>query len=366
MRVSHRRLVICVVAAVAACSVPAFAGEPYAFEARGSPGVVSGKERFRVSYLGENDSLGFVIAPNGLPYDRWFTTGTHLQFRWEKTASTFGFLPANARLLLTAGLAHDIYTPRNAEIESIAELDGDRPYSGWLAAQLGAEVVLDSSPLALVRTGRAWTHFTLDGSVGALGPWSLAGPIQYHAHFEYLRFQGKPMPPVKGWGVAETAPGIVADVSAFADTSLIAAAWSAPSALAWTGSRPQLHLRLGARADAGLFQVAAGPNVTLLAGWMSDALSPEDVRVPVALYLYARGDLRFVAWNASIDRELLDGTVAARSAPLVSEVAAGLVLRVWMLEVSWSHAFRTNETATLPAELRTGQLLWHWTAAVIW
>jgi hypothetical protein len=122
---------------------------------------------------------------------------------------------------------------------------------------------------------------------------------------------------------------------------------------------------VGVRVDAGGFLDAQALNTIVLAGLLGDPLDRLSARLPAALFVFARAEGRHVSWNASIQRPLIDGSVAATIAPWVGEVAVGAALRVWRLEISYSQIFRTNETASLPAELRTGQLLGQWSLALV-
>ncbi len=350
-----------VLAAIAAGR--ASAAQPFALELRGGASVLAGPESLRVEYLGDNDSLGWATAPNGLPYDRWVTNGTKLFTRWPVAPPAW--LPAESRLLLGWSLGQNIYTPRTAHLETVAELEGDRPYSGCLAGSFTADVVLPKSPLAFTSGGAPYTELGLEVSAGTQGPWSFAGLVQHTAHFAYLKLQGHDMPPIQGWGVAETAPGLTADLSAYAETSLASLEWKGPAFLSVLGSRPGLHWLAGGRLDAGSLLVAQSVSTTVLAGLLGDPLARRPARLPVAAFLYARAEGRHVGWNASIERPVVDGTVVAAREPWVGEVAVGAVLRLWVVEVGYSQVYRTNETASLPAPLRSGQLLGQWSLAVV-
>lgn len=356
---------LALVAALALVPVTAAAGQPHALESRGGASVLSGPEAFRVGHVGANDSIGMVISPSGLPFDRWFTTATQLLARWPVDPATVGLAPGSSRLLVAASVGQNIYTPRNAELEAVSELAGDRPYSGWLAASFGADLVLGAAPLAVTGGGTPYTQLGLDLYAGAVGPWSGAGAVQHNAHHAWRVVAGREMPRIKGWGVAETAPGLAVDVSAHAETSLAALELPAPAWMSWSGGRLALHWRTGARADVGSTLLAGAATTTLLAGWVGDPLARRSASVPLVAYLYLRGEGRAVAWNATIDAPLVDGSVAAAHAPFVGEVSAGALVRVWRLELSWAHVYRTGEVASLPAPLRTGQLLWQWSVAYV-
>jgi hypothetical protein len=338
-------------------SATAAASPPFALELRGGAPVVSGPESFRFFFLGDNDSLPPLIAPDGQPFDRWYSSSTKLGGRWALKPEWL-HLPEGSRAMFSAGLGLNMYTPRSAHIATVDELQGDRPYSGWLQGSAGLDVVLDAAPLAFVRSGRPYTHLSLDLSVGALGPWSQAGWLQYHAHNMYRSFTGEAWPAMIGWSAIETRPSLSLDATAFAETALASIAGEAPSWMGWFGGRPSLHWLMGATACAGSALVAGSLHTTVLAGWMGDPLAPKNALVPLAAYGFARGELRRVGYNATIDGPIIGGGAVARHEPWVGEVALGAVLRVWRAEVSLGPVYRTNEVATLPQGLKSGQLIW--------
>lgn len=338
--------------------MPALASEPFALELRGGASVLSGPESFRLYYLGDNDSLPPLIAPaTGLPYDRWYSASTMLGTRWA-LAPELLHLPSGARVLLSATLGQNIYTPRTATIASEDELQGDRPYSGWLKGSIGLDVLLPGAPIALTRSGGEYSHLSVDLHGGAQGPWSFAGWTQFHAHNLPAFVTGQPLPPEVGWGLIETRAGFTGDVSAFAETTLASLDGAAPSWMEWSGGHPSLHWMAGASGHAGSMLLAGAAHATLTAGWTGDPLARDPAFIPLAAYVYLRGEVRRVGYNATIDGPLLDGAVVARHEPWVGEMAFGAVLRAWRLEASVGPVYRTNEVASLRDDLRIGQLIW--------
>ncbi len=342
----------------------ALASQPFALELRGGASVLSGQESFRLYFLGDNDSLPPLIAPNGHPFDRWYSASTMLATRFALPAQSMK-LPEGSRVLLTTSLGQNIYTPRTATISTADELQGDRPYSGWLELSAGVDVLLPSAPFAFTRGGLPYTHLSLDLRGGAQGPWSFAGWTQFHAHHLPEIASGQPLPPVPGWGLIETRPGLTADVSAFVETTLASLDAVPPGWMDWSGSRAQLQWMAGASAHAGSMLVAGALHTTLIAGWMGDPLARDPAFIPLAGYAYLRGEVRRVGYNATIDRAIMDGTVVARHEPWVAEVSMGVVLRVWRLEASAGPVYRTNEVATLQDGLRSGQLIWQASASYV-
>lgn len=326
----------------------ALASQPFALELRGGPSVLSGPESLRAYSLRDDDSLPPQIAPDGLPYDRWYSASTMLGVRWALAPELLR-LPKDARVLLSVSLGQSIYTPRTATIATKEELRGDRPYSGWLKASAGLDVLLPCAPLAFIRGGQPYTHLSLDLHGGTQGPWSLAGWTQLH---------GQPLPPAVGWGNIETMPGLSADVSAFAETTLVSLGAAPPGWMEWSGGRPSFHWMAGLSGHAGSMLLAGAAHTSITAGWTGDPLAREQASFPVAAYAFARAELRRVGYNATIDRPILDGTVVAHHEPWVDELAFGVVLRAWRLEASAGPVFRTHETATVWDGFRAGQLIW--------
>jgi len=346
----------------------ALAAQPLALELRGGAPVLSGPESFRIYFLGDNDSLPPLIAANGLPYDRWYSASTMLATRFALPAELVVEqlkLPAGSRVLLTTGLGQNIYTPRTAAVATAEELQGDRPYSGWLELSAGADVLLPNAPLAFTRGGRPYTHLGLDLRGGAQGPWSMAGFTQFHLHHLPEIVSGQPLPPVPGWGTIETRPGLTVDATLFAETTLASLEAAPPSWMEWSGGRAQLHWMAGASGHAGSMLLAGALHTTLTAGWEGDPLAREQAFIPVTGHAYLRGEVRRVGYNATIDRPIMDGTVVARHEPWLGEVAMGVVLRLWRLEASAGPVYRTNETATLQDGLRSGQLIWQASASYV-
>jgi outer membrane protein LpxR len=338
--------------------MPALASEPFALELRGGASVLSGPESFRLYYLGDNDSIPPLIAPTtGLPYDRWYSASTMLGARWALRPELLR-LPSEARVLLSTSLGQNIYTPRTAMIATEADLQGDRPYSGWLKGSLGLDVLLPAAPLAFTHGGRPYSHLSVDLHGGTQGPWSFAGWTQFHAHNFPAYVTGQLLPPEVGWGVIETRPGLAGDVSLFAETTLAALEGAGPSWMEWSGGHPSLHWMAGASGHAGSMLLAGSMHTSLTAGWTGDPLARDAAFIPMAAYVYLRGEVRGVGYNATIDGPILDGAMVARHEPLVGEVAFGAVLRAWRLEASVGPVYRTNEVASLQRDLRVGQLIW--------
>lgn len=351
--------------ALCLASTTALAAEPFALELRGGASVLSGPESFRLYYLGDNDSLPPLIAPTtGLPYDRWYSASTMLGMRWALLPEAL-HLPPDARVLLSASLGQNIYTPRTATIASKDELQGDRPYSGWLKGAVGLDVLLPHAPLAFARGSRAYSHLSLDLNGGTQGPWSFAGWTQFHAHNLPAFVTGQPLPTEVGWGTIETRPGLAGDVSLFAETTLASLDGTPPSWMEWSGAAPSLHWMAGVSGHAGSMLLAGAAHTSLTAGWMGDPLARSPAFIPTAAYVYLRGEVRRVGYNATIDGPILDGAVVARHEPWVGEVAMGAVLRVWRLEASMGPVYRTNEVATLHDNLRVGQLIWQASASYV-
>ncbi|MBX5484005.1 MAG: lipid A deacylase LpxR family protein [Myxococcaceae bacterium] len=318
---------------------------------RGGPSVLSGAEDLRVEYRGDNDLFAFVGRPNGMENDRWYTNGSKLSARWAIDPQTLGLGP-QSRLFLSASLGQLIYTPRSTSIQSPQELDGDRPNTGWLGLSFGADAVIRQAPLTVVGRENGHSRFGAELFAGAGGPWSFAGWTQATVHHmaDGLTGHHGSFPSPQGWDHTQTQPYAAMDLSAFAETSLFALRARRTVA----GAAPSLQLLTAVRADAGGSLDAGALNATLVGGWTGDPVDPERVGVPFAAFLFARAEGRAVAWNASIDRPVR-GARRSRHEPWVGEFSAGVVFRLWHVELEFSQLYRSNETATLPRAFQTGQ-----------
>jgi len=355
--------------ALSLLATSSFAGQPLGQELRGGGSVVVGEEHARLEHQGMNDSMILIDEADGLPHDRWFTSSTQVRGRFAVDTP----LTMPHRAFWTTSLGLNMYTPRDPGIATVAALDGDRPYSGWLAGSFGGELVVASAPIAIVRTAQAFTHVGVEVFGGTRGPWSFAGPAQHFAHDGWRLRDGGELPPIVGWGVAETAGGVAVDVDAFADTSVIA--FAIPNSPTLFGAQPTLHVRAGVRGDVGLMLDAAAVNSTVMLGFMHDAVTPHTQgTTPFALYVAVRPELRAVLFNETIDGVLVDGSRAAQSTPMVAEVVTALVARVWIVEASVNAVYRSNEIASLSEALAAqtspsvsaGQWFWQWSAAAVW
>lgn len=343
----------------------AFAAQPGGPDLRSGASVVSGPETLRVAYLGDNDGYALAFRPDGAQYDRWYSTGTRLLVRWSPGFATDWRADwlgeGRPRWLATAALNQIIDTPRDLALVFADELQGDRPYAGWLALSGGLDVVVHRAPLLAgapsVRS--AYAQAGLELYAGVQGPWSLAGWTQSTSHFISNGFDaahGRFAPP-RGWGHAEVRHGAALDASAFVELPLVALDTAGPGWLEGTGARPALTWSTAARADLGTTVGALALNTTLTAGLLGDPLAQADAKTPVAVAFYARGEARAVGWNQAITGPLLEGVNTAKPRRWVGELSAGVVVRVAWFELHYAQVYRTNELATLEPGLRTGQLL---------
>lgn len=342
---------------VALVGLDASAGQPLAPELRGGASVLSGAEGFRLQYQGDNDGYALAFDPTGAQYDRWFSTATHLLVRGSLDPVRFR-IGGPARLLVSASLDQAIHTPRSIEVVDSSELNGDRPYSGWLAGQVALDLLVPRPEAGAL----GYSQLGASIFVGTLGAWSLAGFTQKTSH--WISRGGAPstpggqFPDPKGWdGSANAVGGVTADVSVFAETTIATASASTPAWLSFTSAFPGLLVLLGGRGDAGGALVAAAVNATVIAGLVGDPVQPKTSRFPLSAWVYARGEARAVAWNATIQQPLVDGTPGARAEALVGEISAGVVARFGVVELAYAQLWRTNEIASLPPASRTGQLI---------
>lgn len=334
------------------------AGQPGALELRGGPSPFAGTDDVRVEHAGANDSIGWsspgrVHDDDGVAFDRWFSNEMSLGARVRFDG------PERTRAYASFGVGQVMYTPRNVSVADSASLDGDRPYSGWLAAHVGVDEILPTAPIAFVDDAAAFTHVGLTLFGGASGPWSFAGPTQHAIHHLHLIVRGESLPPMVGRGVAETIPTMTFDASAFVDTSLVsfAADDRAGLRIAWLA---------GTRSDVGALLIAHSVTTTLAAGWLHAPSARAASDAPFAAFAVAHAEVRGVWGNGAIETAVIETRNAVADAePFVVEGSAGVVVRAWNVELSGTHGWRSNETASLSPELKTGQWLWSWRAALL-
>lgn len=347
------------------------ASQPYTPEERGGAPVLTGDERARVSYLGDNDGYALAFRPDGFQYDRWFTTGTKGLLRWAPGLTwTVPWLGDGApRWLATVAVNQVIATPRSIELASADELLGDRPYAGWLAVSGALDAVVARAPwLGGLGARCSYAQAGLELYAGVNGPWSLSGWTQSTSHFVSNGFSvrhGQFSPP-QGWGRAEVRNAAALDASGFVELPVLALDTAPPGWLGPTGVRPGVLWSVAARLDVGTTLDAAALNTTLTAGLLGDPLGRSTRTVPFALFVYARAEGRAVPWNRLISGGLIEGTNGARPEPWVGELSAGVVLRVPYFELHYAQLYRTNEVATLQPALRTGQLIGQVDLTIVW
>lgn len=327
------------------------AGHPGALDLRGGASPFSGADDLRVEHDGANDSVGWwspgrVHGDDGVALDRWFSNEMSLGVRARLREPAW--LPGVS--FASLGVGQVMYSPRDVHVANSAALDGDRPYSGWLAARAGVDAILPVAPLAFVDdASSSFTHAGLTMFAGASGPWSFAGPTQHAIHHLHLLARGERLPRIVGRGVAETIPTMAFDASAFVDTSLVST-----TGFSWL---------LGTRSELGAMLIAQSVTTTLAAGLLH---SPHESGEPFAAFAVAHAEARGVLHNGAIETAVIDtGSVVADAEPFVVEANAGFVVRAWNVELSGTHGWRSNETASLAPELQTGQWLWSWRAALL-
>jgi hypothetical protein len=347
------------------------ASQPFTPEERGGAPVLSGDERGRFGYLGDNDGYALAFRPDGFQYDRWFSTGTKALFRWAPelawTAARLG--DGAPRWLATVAVNQVIATPRSIAIASADELLGDRPYAGWLALSGALDAVAARAPWLGGSSARcSYAQAGLELYAGVNGPWSLAGWTQSTSHFVSNGFSAKhgQFSPPQGWGRAEVRNGVALDASGFVELPVLAIDAAPPRWLVPAGVRPGVLWSVAGRLDVGTTLDAAALNTTLTAGLLGDPLGRSARTVPFALFVYARAEGRAVAWNRLISGELIEGANGARPEHGVGELSAGLVLRVLDFELHYAQLYRTNEVATLEPGLRTGQLIGQVDLTIVW
>jgi len=223
-------------------------------------------------------------------------------------------------------LQQNMYTP--ADISAKEHIPGDRPYCGYLGAEIGREMFKDDkSP---------WSHY-LGINFGMVGPASQAGPTQIKIH-EWLGCR-KP----EGWD------------NQLADEFVVNAQW-------WTKYHwfIQDWIALIPRGGVlvGTMQDAAEVGCDLKIGWnikkdvgnnMIFSASPTKGNTfwdNVSIYIFGGPDCRYYLYNHVLEGSLFnsnDDGLGVDIYPFVGEVQFGAGLEVYGFFVKYYAVIRTYE-----------------------
>lgn len=340
----------------ATTSTPAFAGLPLASELRGGAPLVSGAETTRLQILVDNDSFSLVVPENLADHDRWFTHGhtALLRHRVQRTSTSSTWLRAS--------LGQAIYTPNELRTARAEDLNGDRPFAGWLAGGVGGEhawrdCLIDSVLCDGSVDGFGTTHVGAQLLAGTTGTWSLAGVMQRSSHWLSRSLQPR------GWDDVVEPAGLAVDTVLFGEGDVLAV----HGANTIAGSTPALHLRLGTTIEAGSRRTSFSGNSTVLAGLMGDPIRTVDnVDLPVAVYVQWRSSLKAIAYDTSIDARVDPDVAPSVAEPVVFDTTAALVVRVGPIEGSFSQGYTSNQIASLPRHRQTGQFTGQCSLSLLW
>jgi hypothetical protein len=326
---------------------------PEAFE----PVALPGGTNQRFSIQEENDVFGL-----GRQSDRFYTQGLRISGRWAPDPRRRLVRREDVDELWGFEVGQNIYTPTDIRVADASALRGDRPYAGYLYAGLDVDLRARWSPLPdwlLVAggPGESPATFTSGASLqlrlGRTGPRALGGAIQtsWHRLLRSVSGEATPVDPA-GWGAYETenATSVDATLAVEADVVRLSTPVRALRLSRWSGSRAFLRAVPRARLDVGGIVDAVSAGLELRAGLGADDVArPRRPLVPFELYLFARGDGRFVAYNRFIEGRLLDGVASdVELQRWVGELTAGATLRLLSLEVVFAQVWRTNELEQVP------------------
>jgi Uncharacterized protein conserved in bacteria (DUF2219) len=311
----------------------------------------------------ENDVFGLTRRS-----DNFYTQGLRVGARWAPR-SGFRFVHEDgASELWGFEFGQNIYTPSDISLTDLAVLRRDRPYAGYLYVGPTWDLRWLRNPIptwARLRAGPDETDDAFSSAIhaavriGQTGPIALGGPVQTGFH-QLLRANGNPSQPLPvGWGIYETA-----DVRSVDATADYAADWVRLSTpVAWaclttaTGSRLAVRVSPATRLDFGGIVDAAGLGIEARIGLVEadvPLVATSRPRVPMQLYLWGGAHGRYVAYNRLIEGRLLDGVeteIGMRR--WVGDLTAGVVLRIFVLELVAAQQWRSAEIRPIPAGTST-------------
>jgi hypothetical protein len=232
----------------------------------------------------------------------------------------------------------------------------DRPYGGWLHGGL----LLQHLFAAEQPTGSS--RLTLQATVGVIGPPALAGEVQHGWHSALNDIFGRTVARIPvGWE-AQLPAEPAFHVSALREQPLlwsryVDATWSAGAMLGTVF----VNANVGASVRAGLLSRPFGlspimPSIRRAKraqleaeGKVSEVSPSADVPERTwELYLFARGQVRWVARNLFLDGTLFRKSVSVRKAPFVGDSEFGLAFRAPRFQFDLSTVFRSQEMAEPP------------------
>jgi hypothetical protein len=322
-----------------------------------TPSQVEEKLPFVTALHIENDVLAQA--------DRYYSNGLRLEHHGEYDACrrlglALGFPDGvEHRYPCGGSLAQNMYTPSRIvpyEGEVPWPDPNDRPYGGWLHAGLlfqhlrAAELPTDSSRL------------TLQATVGVIGPPAGAAEVQHGWHSALNDIFGRTVARIPvGWEAQlPTEPAF--HLSALREQPLlwsryVDASWSAGAMLGTVF----VNASAGATVRAGLISRPFGlspimPSIRRIkrAQLEAEGKAPEPSTSAVVpertfeAYLFARGQVRWVARNLFLDGNFFRKSISVRKTPFVGDSEFGLALGGRRFQFDLSYVFRSQEMAEPP------------------
>ncbi|MDY7231410.1 lipid A deacylase LpxR family protein [Hyalangium rubrum] len=322
-----------------------------------TPPAVDPKLPFVTTLHLENDVL--------VQSDRYYSNGIRLEHHGEydacrELALALGFPDSvDHRYPCGGSLAQNMYTPSRI-VPNEGELPwpdpNDRPYGGWLhGGLLFQHLAVDEEPTDSSR-------LTLQATVGVIGPPAGAGVVQREWHGALNNIFGHVVARIPvGWEAQlPTEPAF--HVSALREQPLlwsryVDATWSAGAMVGTVFTNASLGgtVRAGLLARPfGLAPIMPSVRKAKRAREEAEGKAPEVSSTPdvpertFEAYLFARGQVRWVARNLFLDGTFFRKSISVRKTPFVGDTDFGFALRGSKFEFDLSFVFRSQEMAEPP------------------
>ena len=282
----------------------------------------------------ENDAVSTLKGTS----DQYYTSGVRLGFT-SGTTRVPQFLSGIGQAVWGDGvqrvsidLSQSIFTPRNTQVRQY--LPGDRPYAGWLHADLG--LIHDTDEARSV----------LGLSLGVVGPSALGKPVQNGFH----NLIGDT--PNLGWrNQVKDEPAVLllaertyrfalyrfnlAGLNGIETDILPSATFGVGTVRDYAQAGISLRLGQGLASDFGAARIRPGLTGT-------DAYTPTR---PFAWYVFAGADGQAIARDVFLDGSTFRSNQGPHvtKRPFVGEFEAGLAVMAYGVRVTYTQTFQTEE-----------------------